>query len=169
MCAKSISNFGIEVEHARARGCGERPDGRALLVGPEQAAERRRDAAHGGIHERERLTREALQILEPLSAASAAAGERDLRDRRRDRRFVGLCDEPYARARVRARRRRLRLALRDRGSLLLRGELLDHLRQPRVLRRRRRLGRRDRRHRATTRARAPLRASSRPRRRSSLR
>ena len=47
--------------------CGERPDGRALLVGPEQAAERRRDAAHGGIHERERLAREALQILEPLA------------------------------------------------------------------------------------------------------
>ena len=59
--------LGIEVEHARARGRGEGPDGRAVLVGPEQAAERRRDAAHGRIHERERLTCEALQILEPLA------------------------------------------------------------------------------------------------------
>ena len=118
----------LEVEHARARGCGERPDGRALLVGPEQAAERRRETADGGIHERERLTREALQILEcararrrlpPANATCAIVGAIAV--------LIGLRDEPYARARVRARRRRLRLALRDLGSLLLRGQLLDHL------------------------------------------
>ena len=100
---------GIEVEHARARRRRERPHGRALLVGTEQAAERRRDTADGGIHECERLARDPLQILHAL-AAPAGAGERDLRDRRRDgsaapsrsatRAAPGPRATPAARARV---------------------------------------------------------------------
>ena len=83
-CARSRSRTRGRSRARASSRCRERPDGRAILVGAEQAAERRRDAADGGVHESERLPREALQILHAL-AAPAAARERDLRDRRRNR------------------------------------------------------------------------------------
>ena len=88
---------GRDVEHARALRRGKRPHGRAFLVGAEQAAERRRDAADGGIHERERLAREALQTFHALAATAAAARERHLRDRRRDRSAIRRLNQPYTR------------------------------------------------------------------------
>ena len=114
--------YGVD---SRARACSgrrERPDGRAVLVGTEQAAERRRDAADGRIHERERLAREALQTLDALTAPACCRPRTRLARSSARSRFGPSRRRATRAARVRARRRRIGLAPRLLGRFLLRGQ-----------------------------------------------